>query len=75
DSLSGLTAPDKIVTAAEAVALIRDGDTIVVEGFGGQCFAEELTLALEARFLQTATPTDLTLTFTLAQGNRGRARV
>jgi len=55
--------------------LIRDGDTIVVEGFGGQCFAEELTLALEARFLQTATPTDLTLTFTLAQGNRGRARV
>jgi len=34
--LSGLTAPDKIVTAAEAVALIRDGDTIVVEGFGGQ---------------------------------------
>jgi len=41
----------------------------------GNDFAEELTLALEARFLQTATPTDLTLTFTLAQGNRGRARV
>ena len=53
DSLSGLTTRDKIVTAAEAVALIRDGDTIVVEGFAGQCFAEELTLALEARFLQT----------------------
>jgi len=61
---------DKIVTAAEAVALIRDGDTIVVEGFAGQCFAEELTLALEARFLQTGTPRDLTLAFTVAQGNR-----
>src|SRR5246500_3947427 len=70
DSLSGLTALDKVVTAAEAVALIRDGDTIVVEGFAGQCFAEELTLALEARFLQNGTPRDLTLAFTVAQGNR-----
>jgi propionate CoA-transferase len=70
ESMSGLTPRDKIVTAAEAVALIRDGDTIVVEGFAGQCFAEELTLALEARFLQTGSPRDLTLTFTVAQGNR-----
>ena len=70
ESLSGLTQRDKIVTAAEAVALIRDGDTVVVEGFAAQCFAEELTLALEARFLQTGTPRDLTLAFTVAQGNR-----
>ncbi len=68
--VSGMAPRDKIVTAAEAVALIRDGDTIVVEGFAGQCFAEELTLALEARFLQTGTPRDLTLAFTVAQGNR-----
>ena len=54
--VSGMAPRDKIVTAAEAVALIRDGDTVVVEGFAGQCFAEELTLALEARFLQTGTP-------------------
>ena len=47
---------DKVVTAAEAVRLIRDGDSVVVEGFVGQCFAEELTLALEQRFLQTGTP-------------------
>ena len=67
---SGLTARDKIVTAHEAVALIRDGDTVVAEGFAGQCFAEELTLALEARFLQTGAPRDLTLAFTVAQGNR-----
>src|ERR1700758_370652 len=70
DSLSGLTARDKVVTAEEAVAVIRDGDTIVAEGFAGQCFAEELTLALEARFLQTGAPRDLTLAFTVAQGNR-----
>jgi propionate CoA-transferase len=70
ESLPGLTPRDKIVTAEEAVALIRDGDTIVAEGFVGQCFAEELTLALEARFLQTGSPRDLTLAFTVAQGNR-----
>ena len=70
ESLSGLTPRDKVVTAEEAVALIRDGDTVVVEGFAGQCFAEELTLALEARFLQTGSPSDLTLAFAVAQGNR-----
>jgi propionate CoA-transferase len=68
--VSGMTPRDKIVTAAEAVALVRDGDTVVVEGFAGQCFAEELTLALEKRFLQTGAPRDLTLAFTVAQGNR-----
>src|ERR1700751_3313459 len=67
---SGVTLPDKVSTAPEAVALIRDGDTVVVEGFAAQCFAEELTLALEARFLQNGTPRDLTLAFTVAQGNR-----
>ena len=70
ESLSGFTTRDKIVTAAEAIALIRDGDTIVAEGFAGQCFAEELTLALQERFLQTGTPRDLTLAFTVAQGDR-----
>ena len=35
---SGITPRDKIVTAAEAVALIRDGDTVVVEGFAAAVF-------------------------------------
>ena len=65
-----LTRRDKVITAADAVALIRDGDTVVVEGFAGQCFAEELTLALEARFLKSGTPRDLTLAFAVAQGDR-----
>jgi propionate CoA-transferase len=57
ESLSGGTeVRDKVVTATEAVRLIRHGDSVVVEGFVGQCFAEELTLALEQRFLLTGTP-------------------
>ena len=36
----------------------------------GQCFAEELTLALEQRFLLTGTPQDLNLVFTVAPGDR-----
>jgi propionate CoA-transferase len=61
---------DKVVTAAEAVRLVHDGDSVVVDGFMGQCFAEELTLALEQRFLLTGAPRDLGLVFTAAAGNR-----
>jgi propionate CoA-transferase len=71
ESLSGGTEMrDKVVSADEAVRLIRDGDSVVVEGFVGQCFAEELTLALEQRFLLTGAPHDLTLVFTIAAGDR-----
>jgi propionate CoA-transferase len=70
ESLSATSVRDKVVTATEAVRLIRDGDSVVVEGFVGQGFAEELTLALEERFLRTGTPSDLTLVFSVAQGNR-----
>ena len=71
ESLSGGTeVRDKVVTATEAVRLIRDGDSVMVEGFVGQCFAEELTLALEQRFLLTGTPHNLSLVFTVAPGDR-----
>ncbi len=70
ESLSSVPARDKVVTAAEAVRLIRDGDSVVIEGFVGQCFPEELTLALEERFLRTGTPRDLGLVFTVAAGDR-----
>ena len=70
ESLSGSSVRDKVVTAAAAVRLVRDGDSVVVDGFMGQCFAEELTLALEQRFLLTGTPRDLELVFTMAAGNR-----
>jgi acyl CoA:acetate/3-ketoacid CoA transferase alpha subunit len=67
ESLSGMPVRDKVVTAAEAVRLIRDGDWVVVEGFVGQCFADEL--ALEQRFLLTGAPRDLGLVFTVASRN------
>jgi len=44
------TEGDKVVLAAEAVAPIRDGDTLATSGFVGIGFAEEIVLALEARF-------------------------
>ena len=51
----------KIVTADEAIALIRDGDTLSSTGFVRIGFAEALLSALERRFLATGTPRNLTL--------------
>jgi propionate CoA-transferase len=63
DFLSAGSARDKVVTAAEAIQLIRDGDTVAIEGFGGQCFPEELTIAPETRFLSSGSPRNLGLVF------------
>jgi propionate CoA-transferase len=59
----------KIVTAEEAVDLIRDNDTIVTAGFIGGGFAEELAIALQERFLKTGRPRNLTLTYPAGQGD------
>ncbi len=53
----------KIVSAADAVALIHDGDTLVCSGFGVVGVPDELLLALEKRFLETAAPCNLHLLF------------
>ncbi|NMH98462.1 acyl CoA:acetate/3-ketoacid CoA transferase [Pseudonocardia acidicola] len=72
-SLPGLPERDKTVTADEAVRLIRDRDAVVIGGFLGACFPEELTLALEARFLETGRPRELTVVSPVAAGDlRGR---
>ncbi|HVO18634.1 MAG TPA: acyl CoA:acetate/3-ketoacid CoA transferase [Anaeromyxobacter sp.] len=59
----------KVVTAEEAVALIRDGDTIATDGFCGAGFAEDLAVALEQRFLSQGGPLGLTLVYAAGQGD------
>ena len=65
----------KVVTSAEAVKLIRDGDTIATGGFVAIGFAEEIAIALEERFLSAsdAGPRGLTLVYA-AGGGRERKR-
>jgi acyl CoA:acetate/3-ketoacid CoA transferase len=60
---------NKIVTAAEAVAIIRDGDTLANSGFVGTGAPEDLLAALEQRFLETGSPRDLTVVFAAGQGD------
>lgn len=66
----------KIVTAEEAVRLVRDGDTIATGGFVGIGFAEEIAIALEQRFLASQAagsedhgPRNLTLIYAAGQGD------
>jgi propionate CoA-transferase len=59
----------KIVSADEAIAIIRDGDTLSISGFVGIGTPDELILALEQSFLTTGKPRDLTLVFAAAPGD------
>ncbi len=60
---------DKILSAADAAALVRSGDTITTSGFVGIGVPEALLGALEQRFIATAAPRDLTLFFAAGQGD------
>ena len=40
----------KVISASEAVNLIKDNDTLAVSGFGLAGVAEELLIALEERY-------------------------
>ena len=62
-------AANKIVTAPEAIALIRDGDTVAVSGFVGIGTPDELIIALAERFRDTQAPSWLTLMFAAAPGD------
>ena len=60
---------NKVVSPAEAVAIIRDRDTVACSGFVGTGTPDELIVALEKRFLETGSPKDLTLLFAAAPGD------
>lgn len=60
---------NKVVSADEAVAVIRTGDTLCNSGFVGNGTPDELLAALERRYLTTGAPHDLTLVFAAGQGD------
>ncbi|MEM6547334.1 MAG: CoA-transferase [Pseudomonadota bacterium] len=60
---------NKIVSAVEAVRLIRSGDAVTTSGFVGIGVPDGILAALEARFLETREPRDLTLFFAAGQGD------
>ncbi len=59
----------KIVSADEAVRVIRDGDTVATGGFVGTGFPEEIAVALEHFYLRHKRPRDLTLVYAAGQGD------
>jgi len=59
----------KVISGADAAALIKDGDTLTTSGFVGIGVPDALLAALEARFLETGAPRDLSLVFAAGQGD------
>jgi propionate CoA-transferase len=67
----------KLVSALDAVRLIRDGDTVATGGFVGIGFAEGIAVALEELYLAEAStalqaagkPRNLTLVYAAGQGD------
>ena len=58
----------KIVSLEDAIRVIRDGDTLAIDGFVGYS-PEELLEGLEQRFLKTGEPKNLTLIFAAGIGD------
>ncbi len=59
----------KVVSAADAAVLVKDGDTLTTSGFVGIGVPDELLAAIEARFLETGHPRALSLVFAAGQGD------
>ncbi len=59
----------KIVSVDDAIRVIRDGDTVCLDGFIGGVAPEELMIGLERRFLETGEPKNLTLVYASGVGD------
>jgi len=59
----------KLMTAEEAVKLVKSGDVVSVCGIVGGLVPEKVLTALEQRFLASGSPRDLTVVFPVAVGD------
>jgi propionate CoA-transferase len=59
----------KVVTAKDAIRIIRDGDIIVMDAFIGACSPDELINEIERCFLETGNPKDLSILIPSTSGD------
>lgn len=60
---------NKVISAADAIALINDNDVVTTTGFVQSCIPEALHAALEARYVETSKPRGLTLIMCAGAGD------
>lgn len=60
---------NKVISASQAAALIKDGSTLAASAFGLAGWAEEVAIAIKERFLETGHPKDLTIVHATAIGD------
>lgn len=62
-------AKNKVISADQAIALVKDGDVVCTTGFVQSCIPEALHAALEKRYVETKAPKGLTLIMCAGAGD------
>ncbi len=62
-------AKNKVISAEQAIALVKDGDVICTTGFVQSCIPEALHAALEKRYVETKAPKGCTLIMCAGAGD------